>query len=36
MTAYKPMKGIPKKPMRMQLRGERRKMKSAKINRGSY
>jgi hypothetical protein len=31
MTAYK---GIPRKPMRMQLRGEKRKLKTVRINRG--
>ena len=32
MTAYKPAKGIPRKGMREQLRGERRKLKPTKVN----
>lgn len=33
MTAYKPAKGVPRKGMRQQLRGERKHVKTAKINR---
>lgn len=32
MTAHNTIKGIPRKPMRLQLRGERRKIKPAKVN----
>ena len=32
MRAYKPAKGIIQKPMRLQLRGEKRKLKPVKIN----
>lgn len=32
MTAYKASKGIPRKPMRMQLRGEHRKIKPVKAS----
>lgn len=32
MTAHSAIKGIPRKPMRLQLRGDRKKVKPVKIN----